>query len=154
MKLRKLIKMNKSYIIAIIRGIIHLGKPLALWSIEISSLITWNNGESQQLCLWYITNISFPSRCQHGLNKMLDAIRRWYRLTCKNRRILHKMALGPMWRFHDQVSMPVFINYLVARCRKQCCSAPRAFSHSFFPQIISVGPKIIVIFSEFDFPPK
>ena len=51
----------------------------------------------------------------------------------------------------DPVSMLVFINYLVARCRKQCSSTPRAFSHSFCPQNISVELKIIAIFCEFDF---
>ena len=59
-----------------------------------------------------------------------------------------------MWRFHDQVSMSLFINYLVARCRKQFCSAPCAFLHSFCPQNISVELKIIMIFREFAFFPK
>ena len=45
--------------------------------------------------------------------------------------------------------MPVFIKYLIARCQKQCYSAPCAFSHSFSPQNISLELKSIAIFSEF-----
>ena len=43
------------------------------------------------------------------------------------------------------------MNYVVARCRKHCWSAPRAFSQSDCSHNIFVELKIIVIFSEFDF---
>ena len=47
--------------------------------------------------------------------------------------------LRQMRSFHNQIS----IKFLVARCRKHCWSASRAFSHSFCPQNVFVALKIV-----------
>ena len=69
----------------------------------------------------------------------------WRAYANKNRRIF--APNGAMWSFHNQIS----INFLVARCRKHCWSASRAFSHSFCPHNFFVALKSVAILREFFF---